>query len=498
MSEGQPSTVAAQAVEQLGSGVEARSCPRCGARGQPEHSAPQADGASAQDCRVCRCIDMDPFNAVSLPEGLLHWAYDVRCCQFRLELPHLAEWREQGGMRVEVRMTRVSAPKTVHVWPTALQTYANGLALFDIDPPDEGHKRRDVPQEIGAALRSGSNSIAVMGTGSDLEDYLLVVVLCTPCGIDELRLQIARCGYTAAVDRMKSLLDHQAVPDEEQAEELECLSADVLQLTCPITMEKVAEPVRGKACKHLRCFELEAYISMNHRMAAFNNRWVCPICSLILQPRDLCLDEFLSTVISQTHEEEEEVLVHSNGSWSSKGSATTATTRQPESPKTKNAVLELLDDSPPPRSAAVACTNAIVARSPATKRPALFAAPQLSGRPRAFKRVVGTKACEVPAAEPPATEDSMPLDQLIEDSSVSRHLHASTCTAGSGLSVNQAADDDSDGDDAPISSLTQHTMSMIASKLSSATVSTKALCCDSRDLGRQSVLSAMILEDDDV
>merc|ERR1740117_1017845 len=88
-----------------------------------------------------------------------------------------------------------------------------------------------------------------------------------------------------------------------------------LRLLCPLTMERVQEPVRGEHCQHLQCFSLSAYLMSNRKMRAFNNRWVCPLCSLILRPNDLRLDAYVAGVLARTSEETEEVAILPDGTW---------------------------------------------------------------------------------------------------------------------------------------------------------------------------------------
>jgi hypothetical protein len=80
-------------------------------------------------------------------------------------------------------------------------------------------------------------------------------------------------------------------------------------------MERVELPVRGEYCEHLQCFSLSAYLFSNRKMRAFNNRWVCPLCSLTLRPRDLRLDTYIKHILAKSAPEAEEVTMLLDGSW---------------------------------------------------------------------------------------------------------------------------------------------------------------------------------------
>ena len=47
-----------------------------------------------------------------------------------------------------------------------------------------------------------------------------------------------------------------------------------VSLKCPISGKRMALPARGQDCKHLQCFDLEAYLRLNGDRGS----WKCPIC----------------------------------------------------------------------------------------------------------------------------------------------------------------------------------------------------------------------------
>jgi len=70
--------------------------------------------------------------------------------------------------------------------------------------------------------------------------------------------------------------------------EVECASPWVQPLLCPVTQERLKVPARGRGCRHLRCFELEAYLVASTR-AVFHRRWHCPVCDHPLPPSDVAV-----------------------------------------------------------------------------------------------------------------------------------------------------------------------------------------------------------------
>lgn len=218
-------------------------------------------------------------------------------------------------MDIEVRMGRVSCNKLHQVWPTALQFHTNGKELFAVDPPKEGHKRRDVPKNISSRLKCGRNEIRVTVRDERITDFALAVVLTKACTIQVLRGQVSHCDRGLAFDRVRRLIDHQ-----ERSGEVMCLTSNILSLKCPLTMERVFEPARGVQCQHLQCFGFEAFVKSNMSLNAFNNRWKCPICSLVVRPSDLCIDDYVDHVLATTPLEVDEVRVAADGSITTGGS----------------------------------------------------------------------------------------------------------------------------------------------------------------------------------
>mmetsp|Transcript_133306 Transcript_133306/g.259539 ORF Transcript_133306/g.259539 Transcript_133306/m.259539 type:complete len:585 (-) Transcript_133306:174-1928(-) len=287
-------------------------------------------------CPSCRVKLMDPFNVLvnTGTGGVLKLLFCTQMrLDFALDLPDLRRWRREG-LSVEVRMLRVDMTDWCQTWPTSLQFFANGAEVFSVKPPEEGHRRRDVPQQISPGLKIGMNAISVHLADTSYSEFALAVVLTKPRSIADLSLQVAKCDEATALARVRRLLSKQ--PRESQDEEIVCLTSDMLRLRCPITMDRVQVPVRGKECQHLQCFSLEAYISSNRQMRAFNNRWQCPVCTLILRPADLCHDPYVARVAHSTAPDIDEVLIAHDGSWSS---------REPDHPARPNSPPSIGDDT---------------------------------------------------------------------------------------------------------------------------------------------------------
>jgi hypothetical protein len=254
---------------------------------------------------------MDPFNEVVEPNGLLKYVVGSKSINFSLQLPDLKKWR-RDNMGIEVRMVRLSCTKMHQVWPTSLEFNANGTDIFEVKPPEEGHKRRDVPLNITSSLKCGRNEIRVRLKDTHVKDFALALVLTRPRGIQDFRVQVSHCDFESAKNRLRVLLDHQ-----ERSKDIMCLTSNKLSLKCPLSIDRVSEPTRGVHCQHLQCFGFEAFVMSNVSMKAFNNRWQCPVCSMVIRPANLCFDDYVANVLVSANPDVDEVTVVGNGSWMS-------------------------------------------------------------------------------------------------------------------------------------------------------------------------------------
>jgi len=324
-------------------------------------------------CPSCRFKAMDPFSAVVEPKGVLKLALLAQpTLDFALDLPELRQWR-RDGLAVEVRMLRLDSCKPCQAWPQSLRFVANGNEIFAVAPPEEGHKRRDVPQAISAGLKHGINSISVHIQDPRISDFVLAVVMTQPRGIPELSQQVSTCEESAALARVRALLAKQRAADDACSQEIVCLSSDTLRLCCPITMDRIVDPVRGTECQHLQCFGLEAYLTSNKQMRAFNNRWQCPVCTLVLRPPDLCRDPYMAHILASTSTEVEEVAMAGDGAWKCRGAAPVRPKLEAATPLAE-AALDLDSESPTPAPGPPQQTSAS-SQPPATPEPSPDVAP---------------------------------------------------------------------------------------------------------------------------
>ncbi|CAI8038488.1 Zinc finger MIZ domain-containing protein 2 [Geodia barretti] len=87
-----------------------------------------------------------------------------------------------------------------------------------------------------------------------------------------------------------------------------------VSLKCPVTFKRIQLPARGAECKHIQCFDLEAYLKMNCERCT----WRCPVCNSNAQLEGLEVDHYIWGIISGVNQrglDVDEVLVDAAADW---------------------------------------------------------------------------------------------------------------------------------------------------------------------------------------
>lgn len=275
---------------------------------------PKVKSACSMEPLACSLSCMDPFNPVE-PDGILRFQpVKSSKIKFQLDAPDLKQWRQQGQY-IEMRMCDVTSKgengQVKQVWPHEMRFVNNGNLVFEVIAPEAGHKRRDLPQRICQSLRPGANLVEITIKDDNVQSFAFAIVRTRPRTPQQLSQEVTTIATDAGQKRAKSLMGSISRGDGE----VQCLGTDRTRLLCPITMVRPDMPARGKPCRHLQCFDLMAFLESNQQMKAINNRWSCPVCSLILKPTDLCVDLYIEDVLAKTGKHDVEVVFDKQGKW---------------------------------------------------------------------------------------------------------------------------------------------------------------------------------------
>lgn len=85
-----------------------------------------------------------------------------------------------------------------------------------------------------------------------------------------------------------------------------------ISLKCPITKSRIRLPARGHECKHVQCFDLEAYLMINSERGS----WRCPECSKSAITDTLEIDQYIWAILNTlSNSDVDEVVIDSSANW---------------------------------------------------------------------------------------------------------------------------------------------------------------------------------------
>ncbi|XP_016965659.1 zinc finger MIZ domain-containing protein 2 isoform X3 [Drosophila biarmipes] len=85
-----------------------------------------------------------------------------------------------------------------------------------------------------------------------------------------------------------------------------------ISLKCPITKSRIRLPARGHECKHVQCFDLEAYLMINSERGS----WRCPECSKSAITDTLEIDQYIWAILNTLNNSDvDEVIIDSSANW---------------------------------------------------------------------------------------------------------------------------------------------------------------------------------------
>jgi len=185
----------------------------------------------------------------------------------------MGAWRRMGrevwllGMRMPQDGSKADQ---THSWPRSLLLKINDKEVFKTDPPAQLKKRRDLPLEVSSMLRpSEDNIVDVSWLFPRRDNFLLVFVLTlrlTPEDIFKEVQSRPQEVLLAQSSRVRALLAEDSMLNNN---DVMCSSRRRLSLLCPISHTRIEIPARGKACRHVQCFDLLAYLSSCQKMSVF-------------------------------------------------------------------------------------------------------------------------------------------------------------------------------------------------------------------------------------
>ncbi|KAI1639988.1 hypothetical protein F4809DRAFT_638138 [Biscogniauxia mediterranea] len=258
-----------------------------------------------------------------------------------------------GSLRFRIRCVykkQDTSPLLDNIWTTTETAWPEHIFMEinernALEIKRKAHHSKDLPTEISSFVVSGENAIAVTVLDGQITPpsgklpYLMVEiieVLSHSTILDMVRTHGTQPPDVTR-DIIKRRLSRSSCDDDDVAMAIDGVSID---LADPFTAVIFKTPVRGKACTHLECFDLENWLNtrLGKKKAclcgngsnctrcpnepSFVDKWKCPFCDGDARPYSLRVDGFLVQVREQLEKEGtlhvKSIIVSPDGSWKPK------------------------------------------------------------------------------------------------------------------------------------------------------------------------------------
>lgn len=191
------------------------------------------------------------------------------------------------------------------------------------------HHGKDLPVDLTGLVTEGPNvlEVSVMNDASDTShhDYMLAIEYMgvnTQASIKKWCYD-NRISAETTVKEIKRKLSSSSTNDDDDFIVVE--STLTINIRDSFDSSKICEtPVRGTACLHNECFDLDTFLQSRPRKGDVSvaDKWHCPICRADARPNILVVDEFLVNVrndlASKGLLETRAIIVDQDGSWKPK------------------------------------------------------------------------------------------------------------------------------------------------------------------------------------
>ncbi|KAI0453447.1 hypothetical protein F5B21DRAFT_283151 [Xylaria acuta] len=297
-----------------------------------------------------------------------------------------------GSLRIRLRCCNrhmTTDPIPDHIWVTSETTWPDHIFmnLNDrvVEVKRKQHYSKDLPIDVSSFVRSGTNtlSISVLAQSTQRKQHtpFVAVEIVEVLSHSSILRMVNISGTRPANEtheliqrRLAGSLANQAGDDNDLEIPNDGISID---LADPFTSTIFTVPVRGKACTHLECFDLENWLNTRlgkkapcvcggpnckcPKEPSFVDRWRCPLCDGDARPYSLRIDDFLVKVRASLEQNNQlrtkSITVLANGSWKanyspedddsdldSDDNGTRATSKAASKPSVPRTIIELDDD----------------------------------------------------------------------------------------------------------------------------------------------------------
>ncbi|KAF3002656.1 hypothetical protein E8E13_009469 [Curvularia kusanoi] len=251
--------------------------------------------------------------------------------------PGAAECRTIDEERKMIRLRCIKWPSNdgpqAHEWAIAPSSWIpHAYFTFNNAPLQlrkKVHHGKDLPVDLTGLVREGLNvlQVSVMSNAKDTThvDYLLAIEYLGVLSDAKIKQHCHEQAVSAdkTISDIKRKLSSSAASDDDDIVMVD--STLTINLRDPFTASKICDtPVRGKACLHNECFDLDTFLESRPMKGDVTSadHWRCPICKADARPDTLVVDEFLVGVREELAKrdllETRAIIVDKDGQWKPK------------------------------------------------------------------------------------------------------------------------------------------------------------------------------------
>ncbi|KAF2174894.1 hypothetical protein K469DRAFT_680739 [Zopfia rhizophila CBS 207.26] len=308
-------------------------------------------------------------------ERILEWTLSISREALRAiptDLPGMAGEPPSRIINENSQMYRLRCIK----WPSAGMPSEQAWAVADtswvpytyfklndtpLQPRKKLHHGKDLPMDVSTLIKEGDNKleIAVVRETSD-QTYLNYLVAVEVIGIkshESIKHDCRTKNYIPASQTIAAI--KRRLSGAEVNEEVAIVQNDMtINLFDPWTISRICDiPVRGKACPHYDCFDLNTFLETRKRKdgASAADMWKCPICLSDARPQNLLVDGFLEDVRAKLEQQglvhTRTIVVEKDGIWKPKAEPTNTNSMRDTSPdEDEERAVPAAGDAPAPPS----------------------------------------------------------------------------------------------------------------------------------------------------
>ncbi|CAF1281055.1 unnamed protein product [Didymodactylos carnosus] len=157
-----------------------------------------------------------------------------------------------------------------------------------------------------------SNLVEISWFGQDTSQsygtFVAVVFITQRMTVNNLISRLNKQSTRDASDTQRQIIQTLQVGSDDP----EVASTSLrLPLECPTIRVRMKMPGRATSCKHVHCFDIDAYLKMNEKRPT----WLCPVCNKPALYQDLFVDQFFVDIIEQCPIQAKWIEYDVNGQW---------------------------------------------------------------------------------------------------------------------------------------------------------------------------------------